>query len=519
MFEVRCARFFYFLTVFALLIAPLPLAAMADDLVAYVDKDTLQYHAQDVDNPYVYLGKELSNIGDVITELASLDDNLHSPLTQLKNYIENGLLLTRYNNLVDALRQAEIVLDKQYKSLDPLKAQQLWFDLDNNISQVIDGLLSVEVFNSFDEHAKRNFLNIITVQGLLSVNDQIVQDITAINLSATDAIIQNATITNLSVIEPVVQNLVATNLSVVDGTITGTLSVTDEVIKDSLKFTDFLGVDYVGLRAPMSVPTSYILSLPSAAPTSGQFLHANATTPTNLEWVTLGGSVSPALSKSIYVSKIGNDITGNGSFSSPYATLSKALSTANSIASSSNPISIQISSGIYVEDNSAGSLTINANGISIVGVSASSVIIMPNTPANDFLLINNPTHVSDITFQSAAPLATGVTLTSGNLTIFNNVRIFNFLVGADCIGGPSNSYGFTTCFFVGNGTGINVNNAYVELDNSTIFGTTSLSGPSVNNAITVTGAGADIAMNGGVCGVCATGMTVNGNAHATFTGR
>ncbi len=70
------------------------------------------------------------------------------------------------------------------------------------------------------------------------------------------------------------------------------------------------------------------------------------------------------------------DTTGDGSFAMPYATLAKAISTANSIASLANPIAILINPGIYIENNSAGPLTITVDGISIIGDSALAVFIM-----------------------------------------------------------------------------------------------------------------------------------------------
>ena len=115
-------------------------------------------------------------------------------------------------------------------------------------------------------------------------------------------------------------------------------------------------------------------------------------------------------------------------------------------------------------------MTITADGISIVGESPSGVIIMPNTPANNLLLINNPVQITTITFESTSQLATGITLTGGNLSVFDNVRFYNFLIGISCMGGTNNSYGFNTCLFVANGTAIAIDNTYVECNNCTIFG-------------------------------------------------
>ena len=312
-------------------------------------------------------------------------------------------------------------------------------------------------------------------------------------------------------------NFSANQLSVVDQSISGTLSVNDEVINDFLRFIDTAGGEYIGLQAPSVVPTSYTLSLPSTIPTANQVLRANAITPTDLEWFSEGGSVTPVSSKTIYVAKYGNDITGDGSFNAPYASLSKAISIANGIASGVNPITIYIGSGIYVEDNSSGPLTITATGISIVGQSSSSVLIIPNTPANDLLLINSSAHISTITFQSPAPLATGISVTAGSLSVFNNVRIFNFLVGLNYTGTTSDSYGLNSCLLVNNGTAININNAFVQANTVTIFGVSSITGPAANNGVNITGADARLLINGGVCGLCTTAFTIDGNSTVTIS--
>jgi hypothetical protein len=370
--------------------------------------------------------------------------------------------------------------------------------------------------------------NTIRVQGMLSVNDQTVQNITAVNLSATDAIITNSTISTISVTDALVgnitittvsitdliaQNIQATNISVVDETVTGTLSANDAVIATTLQFQD-ASTDYVGIQAPASV-SSYTVTLPASAPTVNQVLRGGPTTASNLIWITEGGSIAPAASQTIYVTKYGNDTTGNGSFDTPYLTLSKAIEAANLIASSSNPVAIMMSSGTYIEDNSSNPLEITIAGVSIVGASPNSVIIEPNTPANDFLLIDNTTRIANVTFSSSSPDAIGLSLAAGNLSIFTNVHVENFLIGVNCAGGASQSYGFDLCFFVNNGTALNVNDTRVECNSCTFFGTSSLVGPTANTGINVTGAAANVVIDGGVVGLCVTGMSFVDNAVAT----
>ncbi len=155
---------------------------------------------------------------------------------------------------------------------------------------------------------------------------------------------------------------------------TGTLNM---LAQNEVHFQDAAGGQYVGLHAPSTIPSSYTLSLPSDAPTTGQTLRAGNFSANQLEWVTEGGSITPLVSRVIYVTKYGNDTTGDGSFDLPYASLDKAIDLANSLASASTQVTILISAGTYIEDNSAGPLTITSEGISIIGDSQSGVILIP----------------------------------------------------------------------------------------------------------------------------------------------
>jgi len=89
------------------------------------------------------------------------------------------------------------------------------------------------------------------VSGTLSVNDEIVGDITATTLSATDGVIANLSVTDLAVancidnlcvnnlsvgdivITSCIDAICATNLSVVDLTVTGTASINDAIINNT----------------------------------------------------------------------------------------------------------------------------------------------------------------------------------------------------------------------------------------------------------------------------------------------
>jgi hypothetical protein len=296
---------------------------------------------------------------------------------------------------------------------------------------------------------------------------------------------------------------------------TGTLNM---LTQNEIRFQDASGGQYVGINAQSIVPSSYTLSLPTTIPTASQIIRANSVTPTNLEWFTEGGSVSPVSSQTIFVAKYGDDTTGNGSFDSPYITLSKAISVANTLASSSNPINILISAGIYVENNSSGALTIISNGISIVGMSSTSVIIIPNTPTNNLFSIGNAVIISNITLESSSPLATAISISAVGLTVFENVYVYNFLVGILCSGNATSSYGFNNCLFIGNIAATNINDVHTEFNSCTFFGTSSLVGPASNTGIVATGSGALVIISGGVVGVCTTGIHITNNSIVSVNG-
>jgi hypothetical protein len=524
----------------ALLILPLPLSAMVDNIFSVLsehDKSIITHHKNE---SYIYLGKELSNIVQLITEVGNLDNDRHSPLSELKKHINNGHIIAEYDAIINLIEYMQAIVHKNYNYINKFQAKKLATEIESLIYLINKGHLTVdaqalEVAKTEEENdvsttkGKRLPPNTIRVQGLLSVNDQTVQNITAVNLSVTDEIVQNSTIgiasiadaivdnitiTTISVTDLIAQTAQITNMSLADGTVTGTLSANDAVIATTVQLQDAT-TNYVGIQAPSSV-SSYTMALPAAAPAVNQVLRGGPTTASNLIWITEGGSIAPAASQTIYVTKYGNDTTGNGSFDTPYLTLSKAIEAANLIASASNPVAIMISSGIYTEDNSSNPLEITVAGVSIVGASPNSVIIQPNTTANNFILIDNTTRIANVTFSSSSPDAIGISLAAGNLSIFTNVHIENFLTGINCAGGASESYGFDLCFFVDNGTALNVNDTRVECNSCTFFGTSVLAGPPANTGVNVTGAAANVVMNGGVVGLCATGMSFVNNSVNTI---
>lgn len=161
------------------------------------------------------------------------------------------------------------------------------------------------------------------------------------------------------------------------------------------------GSNSVGWRAPTTVPTSYLMNWPTAPPSAGQVLTATSTTDTS--WKNGGGTLLAA-PRYIFVSKGGDDTSGNGSELAPYLTVFKAVQVAIAApVSLSQPIVISVGPGIYVE--SAMSIPSGSPGLSIVGSSLTGTTLRPTDLTNPLFTWSTP-------FFEMATL----TVDSGNLS-------------------------------------------------------------------------------------------------------
>jgi hypothetical protein len=288
----------------------------------------------------------------------------------------------------------------------------------------------------------------------------------------------------------------------------------------TIQFQDTAGTNFVGLQASPIMSTNYTVNLPTVAPTANQVL--NATSPTQLAWTTQGGSVLPASNRTIYVTKSGSDITGDGSFSNPYASLSKAVATANALPPSLNPVAISITTGIYTEDNSAGPITITAAGVSIFGDSSTGVIIRPLDVTKDLLASGSEVFLNSFTLDAgfgSGSTATGLVLSgTNNGSTLTNLEVLDFQTGIECSGafiGLNLAYSLNFCTFINNGTGLFINDTTAFCDNCDIGGSILTT---ANTGVAVSGASAQALYSGGIIADCATGCAVSSNSDVKLSG-
>lgn len=200
-------------------------------------------------------------------------------------------------------------------------------------------------------------------------------------------------------------------------------------LQSAIRFQDNVGGgNFVGLRAPAAVPVSYTLLLPADAPQMGQVLQA--VTPTELDWVSLGGT--PSISRIYYVSLDGDD-ANDGSFSAPFRTIKQGVTVANGVATLNNPVLVEVGAGLFVEDNSGGPISITNDGLVVSGQSLSSTLVVPTTPNVDlFSITASNTQLRGMTLASSGgSTAAAINLNSSLFGIvrFNLVGFQDFQTG------------------------------------------------------------------------------------------
>ena len=73
------------------------------------------------------------------------------------------------------------------------------------------------------------------------------------------------------------------------------------------------------------------------------------------------------------------------------------------------------------------------------------------------------------------------------------------------------------CLFIANTTNLSINNSRVEAIGCSFFGASSILSPAANTGISITGSGAGLVVDGGVCGKCNTGFSITNNATVTIS--
>jgi hypothetical protein len=142
------------------------------------------------------------------------------------------------------------------------------------------------------------------------------------------------------------------NISLVPGSLQTAVKFDDNVEFGIAKRIQFQGAGEVLVPSALSLSLTGKVELPDidAAPTPLANVLAYNTTTNRVEFQAAGGGSTFRPAQQFFVAPNGNDTTGDGSATAPYATIQKAITEAELVATGSNKCLITVSAGVYTEN-------------------------------------------------------------------------------------------------------------------------------------------------------------------------
>src|SRR5438309_1384253 len=120
-------------------------------LVQAVDRDTAYISSSELyevlansDMKYVYLGKEFSDLYEVVSRINRLEDNEDSVTSELQKHIEDGFSIGLYDSVLEALSYAERVLEKNSAKISAQETQEIAQSLEVVINQMVNEVLNID---------------------------------------------------------------------------------------------------------------------------------------------------------------------------------------------------------------------------------------------------------------------------------------------------------------------------------------------------------------------------------------
>src|SRR3990172_2049946 len=413
------SRSFYLFLSFSLLVAPLPISAIAEDIVIHLSNLEVAVLAENPHLSYIHFDKNLSDITRIISEINELDKNLNSPIRTLNQHISSGFSYAEYSTVLEALEYAEKFL---HNNSSAVSRDLLIEDLDEVIDKVIDGELTIQ-FDDLEGNSDGTILRAPTrsIRGNLYVSGKtklkkhvrvsqgvhmsgklqvgktsLFQDNATFEENVTvqgDASINNLSVTNLSVDSADIQNLTLTgslsftDLSVVDQTISGTLSVNDLVVENCIDdlCVNTLSVIDQSISGTLSVDDAVIQNLTfsgslvitdltlTTLSVTDEVVNGTITIPSFTQAGIVHNNASGLLSSSLIVNA--DVAAGAAIVDTKLATISTAGKVSNSATTATN---LNTANAIVARD-ATGSFA--AQVVSVVDTVASGNLVLSTTPS------------------------------------------------------------------------------------------------------------------------------------------
>lgn len=115
---------------------------------------------------YLYLGKDISSIEKIITDISKLDMNPRSPVTALKKHIDDGFNVGLYDAVVETLEYAHLFLQQNNHKADPKQIKYLTKQIAVVMNQISEGELSINP-------TKKEQINLEKKRSMLEVSEEV----------------------------------------------------------------------------------------------------------------------------------------------------------------------------------------------------------------------------------------------------------------------------------------------------------------------------------------------------------
>ncbi len=139
----RLNRVYHVFLYVGFLLCSLQVQAIGKD-EAYISDNELRELLENSGIKYVYLGKDSSDLYEVVSAISALDENGESIIHELRKHLEEDFAIGSYDFVIEALGYAETVLQGNRSRMRSEDVQNLSESLDQVINQVVNEQLTVD---------------------------------------------------------------------------------------------------------------------------------------------------------------------------------------------------------------------------------------------------------------------------------------------------------------------------------------------------------------------------------------
>lgn len=99
---------------------------------------------QEMEQNYLYCGKDRSKLSDLINQLSAFDQDKNSPVWLLRSHLDLGHVTATADSILEVLEYAERKLDQLYTHIAPDQLEEMYANLHSVVDTIQSGLLNID---------------------------------------------------------------------------------------------------------------------------------------------------------------------------------------------------------------------------------------------------------------------------------------------------------------------------------------------------------------------------------------